>query len=157
MRRDLKFYEKFPRLRELIVSLPFEEDVSIEQKQKAFRSLVDLLIKQGVYKNDGSVTRCRESCLQYLEEIVDLLDEPDLQQLLSEQKVFFDRFIFSPCRSITSLYATLKNRRVSLDPLWDVPVSILFSYFKDKTGKSPYEKSPRTMVNVFINEVEGFR
>ena len=50
MRKDLNFYDKFPRLKKLVVGLEFEEDVSIEQKQKAFRSLVDILVKKGIYK-----------------------------------------------------------------------------------------------------------
>ena len=157
MRKNSNFYENFPRLRKLIIDLPFDENVSIEEKQKAFCSLVDLLVKKGVYKSDGSIQRWRENSLQYLREIIDLLEESDLQLVLINQESFFDRFIFTPCGKTASLYATLKEKNgVNMDSFCDIPMDTLFSYFTEKTGKSPYEKIPKSVAQVFLLEVESF-
>ena len=158
MRKNLDFYEKFPRLKELIVGLTFEEDVSIEQKQKAFRSLVDLLVKKGVYKNDGSIQKWRENTIQYLREIVHFLEESDLRQVLSNQEVFFDRFIFTPCGKNTSLYASLEEKAgINTNQFCGIPKNILLNRFTERTGKSPYEKIPKIVAQVFLLEVENFR
>ena len=106
MKRKQDFYSQFQKLNELIFSLPFEEEVTIEQKEKAFHSLVDLLVKKGVYKNDGTIQKWRENTVQYLREIANFLEEIDLQQVLSDQEMFFERFIFTPCGKDTSIYAT---------------------------------------------------
>ena len=84
MKRELSFYEKFLKLKELIVGLPFE--VSMDEKMEAFYSLVDLLLKKGVYKNDGSIQKWRVNSIQYLREVVDLLDEDNLQRAFSVYK-----------------------------------------------------------------------
>ena len=70
MRKNPDFYCNFQKLNELILGLPFDEDVTSEQKQKAFHSLVNLLVKKGIYKNDGSVQKWRENSLQYLKESI---------------------------------------------------------------------------------------
>ena len=156
MRRDPSFYSKFKRLNELISSLPFDERVSIEQKQNAFYDLTNLLVQKGVYKNDGSIQKWRENCLQYLKEIADSLDESDLQLLLSDQENFFDRFIFCPCGKNTSMYATLKEKCGRKQDFCDIPISVLLNYFTEKTGRSPYEKIPKSVAQVFLLEVESF-
>ena len=156
MKKDPSFYDKFPRLRDLIVGLTFENEVSIEQKQKAFCSLVDLLVKKGIYKNDGSIQKWRENSIQYLKDVVDSLEEDELQQILTDQEDFFERFIFTPCGKVSSLYAFLQEEEFKSSPLWNVPENVLFNYFREKTGKSPYEKLPKTLVKVFIDEVENF-
>lgn len=157
MRKNLEFYEKFPRLRELIFGLPFEEEVSIERKQQAFFSLVDLLIKKGIYKNDGSVQKWRENSLLYLKDIVESLKEEDLQLVLSNQEQFFDRFIFTPCGKNTSIYAALTEKCGASAQFHDIPLYILFDHFEERTGKSAYEKVPTIVAQNFLHEIENFR
>jgi hypothetical protein len=157
MRKDLDFYDKFPRLKKLVVGLEFEEDVSIEQKQKAFRSLVDLLVKKGIYKNDGSIQKWRENTIQYLKEVVNFLEEHDLQQILVDQESFFERFIFTPCGKNTSLFASLREKNGVKDQFHGIPVLVLFNHFSERTGKSAYEKIPKSVAQNFLLEVENFR
>jgi hypothetical protein len=154
MRRDTDFYRKFQKLNELFLKLPFDECVSIEQRQNAFYSLANLLLKKGVYKHDGSIQKWRENSLKYLKEIAGSLDESDLQLLLSNQENFFERFIFCPCGKNTSIYAALKER-CSGTSFCDIPIDILLNYFTEKTGKSPYEKIPKSVAQVFLLEVEN--
>ncbi len=156
MRRKQDFYSQFQKLNELIFSLPFEENVTTEQKEKAFRSLVDLLVKKGVYKNDGTIQRWRENTVQYLREIANFLEEIDLQQVLSDQKMFFERFIFTPCGKDTSIYATLREKAEgNTEQFCGIPTDILLKYFVERTGKSPYEKIPRSVAKGFLIEVEN--
>lgn len=156
MRRKQDFYSQFQKLNELIFSLPFEEKVTIEQKEKAFHSLVDLLVKKGVYKNDGTIQKWRENTVQYLREIANFLEEIDLQQVLSDQEMFFERFIFTPCGKDTSIYATLRDKTEgNKEEFCDIPINILFNYFVERTGKSPYEKIPRSVAKGFLIEVEN--
>ena len=136
--------------------MPFEEEVSIEQKEKAFHSLVDLLVKKGVYKQDGTIQKWRENSIQYLKDVIGFLDEYNLRQVLSNQESFFDRFIFAPCGKNTSLYAFLKEKAgTNANQFRNIPISILLNYFTEKTGKSPYEKIPKSVAQVFLIEVEG--
>lgn len=138
-KKNQDFYRKFQRLNELILSLPFEEDVRPEQKKMAFHSLVDLLVKKGIYKNDGSIQKWRENTILYLREVADFLEEADLQQVLTNQEAFFDRFIFTPCGKNTSLFASLRERVGSnTKQFCDIPINILLTHFKERTGKSPY-------------------
>lgn len=157
MKKDPIFYENFPKLRELISNLSLKEDVSKEERQKAFYSLVDLLVKKGVFKKDGTIQKWRENSLEYLREVIHSLEESDLQQVLVNQEKFFDKFIFAPYGKNTSLYAIWKEGEVKVDPIWNISTRALFDYFREKTGKSPYEKLPRTVVTVFVNEVENFQ
>ena len=158
MRKDLNFYEKFQKLRELIVGLPFGEEVSIERRHEAFFSLVDLLVKKGVYKNDGSIQKWRENSIQYLRDVIDSLEESDLQQVLDDQEVFFQRFIFTPSGKSTSLYAALKQKgvRMAAQSFWNVPLESLYGYFRERTGKSAFEKVPTIVAQNFLLEVESF-
>ncbi len=151
-------YEKFPRLRELIFGLPFEEEVSIEKRHEAFCSLVDLLIKKGVYKNDGSIQRWRENSIEYLKDVVHSLEEYELQLILTDQEEFFDRFIFTPSGKNTSLHYSLKEKGVRMvsESFWNVPLDVLYRYFRERTGKSAYEKIPTTAAKNFLHEVENF-
>ena len=158
MKRDENFYCRFQRLNEFVLSLPFEEDVTIEQKKKAFHSLVDLLVKKGIYKSDGTIQKWRENTIQYLREISSFLEETDLQQILSDQEIFFDRFVFTPYGKDTSLFASLRERVGSnAKQFCDIPISILLSHFEERTGKSPYEKIPKSVAQNFLLEVENFR
>ncbi len=158
MKKNQDFYRKFQRLNELILSLPFEEDVRPEQKKMAFHSLVDLLVKKGIYKNDGSIQKWRENTILYLREVANFLKEADLEQVLTNQEVFFDRFIFTPCGKNTSLFASLRERVGSnAKQFCDIPISILLSHFEERTGKSPYEKIPKSVAQNFLLEVENFR
>ena len=154
----MSFYEKFPKLRELIIGLPFEEEVGIEQKEKAFCSLVDLLIKKGIYKNDGTIQKWRENSIRYLRKIIDSLEEDDLRQVLDNQEVFFDRFVFTPSGKNTSLYAALEEKGVHMtaQSFWNVPLDVLYGYFRERTGKSAYEKISTTDAKNFLHEVENF-
>ena len=154
MRKNVN-YDLFSKLRELIEGLSFEEEVSDEEKENAFRLLVDLLIKKGIYKNDGSIYRWRENSIQYLEDVIRSLEEYELQMILTDQENFFQRFIFTPCGKNSSLYALLRERRFNSNPFWNVPQKVLFEELREKTGKSPYEKVPRTVVTVFVDEVEN--
>ena len=155
MKRELSFYEKFLKLKELIVGLPFE--VSMDEKMEAFYSLVDLLLKKGVYKNDGSIQKWRVNSIQYLREVVDLLDEDNLQQILVDQELFFERFIFTPCGKNTSIYATFKKKCGANMEFNGIPLYLLFDHFTERTGKSAYEKVPRYVAQNFLLEVENFR
>ncbi len=155
MKRDENFYRRFQRLNEFVLSLPFEEDVTIEQKKKAFHSLVDLLVKKGIYKSDGTIQKWRENTMQYLREIASFLEETDLQQILSDQEIFFDRFVFTPCGKDTSIYATLREKEGNKGQFCDIPVNIILKYFVERTGKSPYEKIPKSVAKVFFIEVEN--
>ena len=156
MKRDENFYCRFQRLNEFVLSLPFEEDVTIEQKKKAFHSLVDLLVKKGIYKSDGTIQKWRENTIQYLREIASFLEETDLQQILSDQEIFFDRFVFTPCGKDTSIYATLREKTEgNKGQFCDIPVNIILKYFVERTGKSPYEKIPKSVAKVFFIEVEN--
>ena len=158
MRKDSDFYEKFSGLRELIVDLPFEEEVSIESRWNAFCSLVDLLIKKGIYKNDGTIQKWRENSIQYLKDVIDSLEESDLQQILTDQKQFFDRFIFTPCGKNSSVFAALRERIGMNENIFcDIPITILFQHFTEITGKSAYEKIPTSVAQNFLYEVENFR
>ena len=156
MKRDENFYRRFQRLNEFVLSLPFEEDVTIEQKKKAFHSLVDLLVKKGIYKSDGTIQKWRENTMQYLREIASFLEETDLQQILSDQEIFFDRFVFTPCGKDTSIYATLREKTEgNKGQFCDIPINIILKYFVERTGKSPYEKIPKSVAKVFFIEVEN--
>ena len=157
MERDQNFYHQFQRLDDLIASLPFDEEVSAEQKKEAFYSLVDLLVKKSVYKNDGSIHKWRENTIQYLREVANFLEEEDLEQVLSNQELFFDRFIFTPCGANTSIYATLRRemRGDNKEQFHGIPVKVLHNYFLETTGKSPYEKITKSEAKDFLIEVES--
>ena len=147
-------YERFLELkRELDLSLD-EMDAGI--RGEVFHSLVGLLLKKSIYKKDGTIQKWRGNALQYLLDVVAFLGEDDIQQLLLDQETFFDRFVFTPCGRNSSLYALLRERNFNSSPFWNIPEDVLFNEFRARTGKSPYEKLPKTVVAIFIDEVESF-
>ena len=143
-------YDSFPRLREVVMDCGLETQ---EEKEAAFKSLVECLISKRVYQSDGEIVPCRSTCLRYFALISSQLENEELKLMIDSVDAFYKRFLFAPGEKSKSLYSELRKLGVK-SKFKNIPVSEIFDEYRRETGYSPYEKASKDEVNAFLNGVE---
>jgi len=143
-------YERFPRLRAVVADCGLETP---EEKESAFRSLVDYLVHKNVYHPDGAIVSFRSTCLTYFAQICSHLEQEELALMINSVDAFYQRFIFAPCEKAKSLYSEFQKLGVK-SAFKDIPISEIYDEYRQETGYSPYERVSKEEISDFINGVE---
>ena len=109
------------------------------EKRKVFKGIVQLLVDKSICKIDGSTLKWRDNSLNYLIEILPLLDKQDILLVRKDKDLFYKRFCFCQTRKKQSLYTVLQKKgpefldslRITLDEIYDL--------YTTESGLSPYE------------------
>ena len=149
MNREID-YERFPRLRAVVADCGLETQ---EERESAFKSLVNCLVSKRVCQPDGSIVSCRNTCLSYFAQICSRLEPDELELMINKVEVFYQRFIFAPCEKVKSLYSEFQKLGVK-SAFKNIPISEIYEEYRQETGYSPYEKSSKEEIHSFLNSVE---
>lgn len=150
-------YGKFQTVREMLKSCDFE---SQDERQKAFESLVRCLVDKHVYRIDGTLVRDREKCIEYLILICPMLEDSELDLMLTKPGEFYDKFVFAPNKGGMSLFWEYKEPTLMskyedvplISKYEDVPDDEIFDCYRQATGCSPYEKISKKVLEGFLLE-----
>jgi hypothetical protein len=143
-------YGRFLRLRTVVGTCGLETQ---EEQESAFKSLVKCLISKRVCQPDGSIVRCRNTCLTYFAQICSRLEPDELELMIDKAEVFYQRFIFAPSEKVKSLYSEFQKLGVK-SVFKNIPVSEIYEEYRQETGYSPYEKSSKEEIHSFLSGVE---
>lgn len=144
-------YGCFPRLKAVVSACGLETQ---EEKENAFRTLVEYLVHKNVYHSDGAIVSFRSTCLGYFAQICSHLEQDELELMISSVEAFYQRFIFAPCEKAKSLYSEFQKMGVK-SMFKNIPVSEIYEEYRQETGYSPYEKVSKEEISDFINSVES--
>lgn len=143
-------YGRFLKLKEAVENCNLETQ---EEKESAFKSLVNCLVSKLVYKPDGSITACRNTCLSYFAQICSHLQPEELGLMINSVDVFYQRFIFAPCEKAKSLHSEFQKMGVN-SVFKNIPISEIYEEYRQETGYSPYEKASKQEISSFLNSLE---
>lgn len=143
-------YGCFTMVRAVVASCGLE---TLEQQEKAFRSLVKCLVSKRVCQADGVIIRDRDACLNYLSQISSRLEEDEIELIIKSPVSFYERFIFAPSGNYKSLFSELQKPRFQ-SILKNVSVSEIFEEYRNETGYSPYEKISKEELYSFLSSVK---
>jgi len=144
-------YERFPRLKAVVMGCGLETQ---EEKERAFRALVQCLVSKNVYHPSGAIVRCRNTCLSYFARISSLLEEDELELMVNSVESFYQRFIFAPVGKVKSLFSEFQKKEIK-SKFKDVNIPEIFEKYRHVTGFSPYEKATsEDELHSFIVSVE---
>lgn len=149
MNREID-YGRFPRLRAVVAECGLETP---EQKESAFRALVNCLVSKMVCKPDGTIVNFRGTCLTYFLQICSQLEQEELELMIDSVESFYQRFIFAPCEKAKSLYSEFQKLGVK-SAFRNIPISEIYEEFRQETGCSPYEKTSKEEIYLFLKGVE---
>lgn len=144
-------YGAFPRVRKALNGCDF---TTLDEKDRAFQSLVRCLIDKHVFRIDGKVVRDRLSCLEYFEDICSELEDEEIDLLLTEPNKFYDRFVFAPSKNAKSLFSELRKPSVKAK-FSRASIEDVFNEYRNETGCSPYEKISEDDLYAFLAQVEA--
>ena len=85
MNREID-YERFSRLRAVVADCGLETQ---EERESAFKSLVNCLVSKRVFQPDGSIVSCRNTCLSYFAQICSRLEPDELELMINKVEVFY--------------------------------------------------------------------
>lgn len=127
------------------------------EKSKIFDGIVQLLSDKAICKMNESPMKWRQSCLEYLVEILPLLEEKDIKTVCTDRESFYKRFCFSPSRKKQSLYKALQKKGPEfLDNLKITRDEIYILYSVDY-GLSPFEiAEDEDILPMFIERLDDF-
>ena len=143
-------YNRFQNIRAVVASCGLETQ---EEKERAFKSLVNCLVSKMVCKPDGSIVNFRNTCLGYFAQICSQLEQEELELMINSVDAFYQRFIFAPCEKAKSLYSEFQKLGVK-SMFKDIPISEIYEEYRQETGYSPYEKASKQEISSFLNSVE---
>lgn len=143
-------YGRFFKLKEAVENCNLETQ---EEKESAFKSLVNCLVSKLVYKPDGSIIACRNTCLSYFAQICSHLQPEELGLMINSVDVFYQRFIFAPCEKAKSLHSEFQKMGVN-SVFKNIPISEIYEEYRQETGYSPYEKASKQEISSFLNSLE---
>lgn len=128
-----------------------------KEKNKIFDGVVQLLSDKAICKITESPMKWRESCLDYLIEILPLLEGKDIKTVCTNRESFYKRFCFSPSRKKQSLYNVLQKKGPEfLDDLRITRDEIYLLYSVDY-GLSPFELvEDEDILPMFIERLDDF-
>jgi hypothetical protein len=149
MNREID-YGRFPRLRAVVAECGLETP---EQKESAFRALVNCLVSKMVCKPDGTIVNFRGTCLGYFAQICSHLEPEELELMVNSVESFYQRFIFAPCEKAKSLYSEFQKLGVK-SAFRNIPISEIYEEYRQETGYSPYEKATKQEISSFLDSVE---
>jgi len=143
-------YGCFSKLRMLVTDCGLETQ---EEKESAFRALVNCLVSKRVCQPDGSVVNCRNTCLNYFAQVCSHLEQEELELMIKSVDLFYQRFIFAPCEKAKSLFSEFQKMGVG-SMFKNIPISEIFEEYREETGYSPYEKASKQEIQSFLSSVE---
>jgi len=149
MNREID-YSRFPRLKAIVATCGLETQ---EEQERAFRTLVKLLVHKRVCQPDGDVVHWRNTCLSYFSQICSHLEQDELELMIDKAESFYQRFIFAPSEKVKSLYSEFQKLGVK-SVFKNIPVSEIFKEYRQETGYSPYERASKEEIHSFLISVE---
>jgi len=130
-------YSRFSGLKAVVATCGLETQ---EEKERAFRTLVQCLVSKNVYHPDGAIVRCRNNCLGYFAQISSLLEDDELELMINSVESFYQRFIFAPVGKVKSLFSEFQKKEIR-SKFKDANIPEIFEKYRKVTGLSPYEKA----------------
>ena len=157
MAKELDF-SNFAGIRKTIMSCRFSEEVTQEEKEQLFQNLVRILIEKNVCKRDGSTFFERDTCLDYILDIIPKLEEDELFLISTNREGFYSRFCFSPTTNVNSLYSHLKKlaeKQGTTGYYKNIPIKEVFEDYTQETGLSPYELPDEDwLVEMYLSNID---
>ena len=142
--------EIFQRLKQSLESAETNGNASL------FTKLVNALVERRIVSRTGKIAANRESCLEYLGNVIPVMTFRDFAVLDTEPELFVHKYLFSPSERKTSLASYLQSEDVLDDSFqfksdlgWRSESSELFEEFWDQYEMSPFEIIDRDVAVYF--------
>ena len=151
-------YGNFAGIRKTIMACNFSSGVTKEEKDQLFKNLVRILIEKCVCKCNGETLPDRNSCLDYLLEVMPRLEEEELNLISTDKEQFYSRFCFAPTNvdSLYSYFKKLEKRQGIIGYYKNIPIKEIFDDYTRETGLSPYELPDEDwLIEIYISNINS--
>ncbi len=151
-------YQNFAGIRKTVMACKFSSGVTQEEKDQLFRNFVRLLIEKCICRCNGSTLPDRDSCLDYILEIMPQLEEEELDLISTNKEQFYSRFCFAPTQvdSLYSYFQKLEKKHGIIGYYRNIPIKDIFDDYSRETGLSPYELPDEDwLIEMYITNIDS--
>jgi len=157
MEKELN-YDNFAGIRKTVMACKFSSGITQEEKDQLFRNFIRLLIEKHICRCNGSTLPDRDSCLDYILEIMPQLEEEELDLISTNKEQFCSRFCFAPTQvdSLYSYFKKLEKKHGIIGYYRNIPIKDIFDDYSRETGLSPYELPDEDwLIEMYITNIDS--